>query len=332
VNYKDMYELLVGDDSFTKYKYCMEFAEREGKIFRTFDLKMWKSFEEFIPELYRKTLFSQAYCVLCDFPGTLSKKKIEFLKENTTMLEESEDNFLFIGVGKSLKGFKKNERNFNLPKPWKDGEWKQLVNQLASEKKLRLTIRQVERLIGETENDLWKINNELNKFRMMAKDGKIDEDLFDEMFYSYSKESLQIFVNEFVDRKSLKALDKIETILLEYNQMQILYRLSAVYLLIAKIRMVCLSSNINLFTFNTVKEIAAKVKTNIPVVSEIVGFSFDRSEKKQKICFQYTEKELNTILEDLLNTELDFKSGKVDFRANIIQLFNKVHFEETITR
>jgi DNA polymerase III delta subunit len=323
-----MFELLVGNDDFSKYKYCSKLAKNEKKIFRTFNLKSWKNFEDFVPELYRKTLFSSEYCIYCDFIGTLSKKRIDFLKEISQSIEESEDNYLFIGVEKSIKGLKKNKKTFSLPKPWKDEEWKMLISQMAFEKELKLTQKQVDRLLYETDNDLWKINNELEKFRLISDDKKIDEKTFDNLFYSYSKESLQKFVAEFVNKKTTKSLKKIEEIFLEYNPMQILYKLSNVYVLIYKIRMICLSSNINSFNFNSVKEISATVNSNIPSVSDIVGFSFDRNEKKDKICFQYSEKELEEIIYELLMIEIDFKSGKIDFKGKILELFNKVHFEK----
>ena len=50
--------------------------------------------------------------------------------------------------------------------------------------------------------------NELEKFSMIVSDEKIEEGVFNEMFYSYSKESLQKFTYEFVDRKSILALKK----------------------------------------------------------------------------------------------------------------------------
>jgi DNA polymerase III delta subunit len=325
-----MLELLVGDDSFSKYRYCLKISEKEKKKFKTFDIKSWKSFEEFLPELYRKTLFSTEYCVYCDFSGTLSKKKIDYIKESAKLLEASEDNFLFLSVSKSIKGLKKNKKNFVLPKPWKEREWKLLVSQLAFDKHLKLSPLQTERLIYETNNDLWKINNELEKFSMIVSDEKIEEGVFNEMFYSYSKESLQKFTYEFVDRKSILALKNLEAIFKEYNQMQILYRLSSIYMLIYKIRMICISMNINMFNFNSVKEIASQVKSNIPTVSDIVGFSFDRNEQKRKICFQYSDEEIESVLKELLKLELEFKAGKVEFKSKIIDLYYKVHFEKKI--
>ena len=60
----------------------------------------------------------------------------------------------------------------------------------------------------------------------------------------------------------------------------------------------------------------------------IVGFSFDRYAQKDKICFQYAEGELEEILYELLMIEIDFKSGKIDFKGKILGLFNQVHFEK----
>lgn len=313
-----MLEVLTGTDDFSKYDYCRKLAKSEKKQFKMFNSKDWSEFEAFLPTLYQGTLFSVDYCCYCDFHEGLSKKRINVILELSEILEKSENNHLFIGAEKSIKGLKKSKKVFELPKPWKDDQWKELVKSLGNKMGLVLTEGQIDRLVYDTGPDMWRIHNELSKFVQLADGKTINEDLFNDLFYSYTKEDLQTFIVEFANRDSTAALEKLDEILLENNPMQIIYRLGFFYTLILKIKM--LSKKL-FYTFNDIRELAARTQTNIPTISDIVGFSFKRSEKKVNIAAQYDMPEIESLINDILVLEIDYKSGEKDFRSQLIGFF-----------
>ena len=315
-----MLEVLTGSDDFSKYDYCKKLAHKENKQFKTFKSKDWHEFEVFLPSLVKQSLFSTDYCCYCDFSEGLSKKKLEAILNFSKSIEESETNALFIGSEKSIKGLKKSKQVFQLPKPWKDKEWKALVHSHGVKMGLDLTDEQINRLVYDTGPDMWRIHNELNKFKDLSQGSTIDNETFHQLFYSYTKEDLQAFICDFANRLTLKALNRVEEILTEYNPIQIIYRLSQFYTLIYKIKIL---SSKKYYAFNDVRELAAKTQTNIPTISQIVGFSFKRNEYKDNIAAQYTKKEVEELLESILYLEIDYKSGKKDFRAQLIGFFQK---------
>src|SRR6056297_2174116 len=313
-----MLEVLTGSDDFSKYEYCRNYAHREKKHFKTFKSKDWNDFELFLPSLVKQSLFSTDYCCYCDFHEGLSKKKLEAILNFSKTIEESETNALFIGSEKSIKGLKKSKQVFQLPKPWKDNEWRALVHSHGVKMGLDLTHEQVNRLVYDTGPDMWRIHNELSKFKDLSQGNTIDMETFDHLFYSYTKEDLQAFICDFANRVTLKALNCLEEILTEYNPIQIIYRLSHFYTLIFKIKLL---SSKKYYAFNDVRDLAAKTQTNIPTISQIVGFSFKKDEYKDNIAAQYTMNEVEALLQDILYLEIDYKSGKKDFRAQLIGFF-----------
>jgi DNA polymerase III delta subunit len=315
-----MLEVLTGTDDFSKYEYCRNFAKKEKKQFKFFKSKDWNEFEGFLPSLVKRSLFSTDYCCYCDFHEGLSKKKLDVILELSEIIEDSETNALFIGSEKSLKGLKKSKQVFQLPKPWKDNEWKELVRSHGIKMGLDLTDEQINRLVYDTGPDMWRIHNELRKFIDLSEGNKIDDDTFTDLFYSYTKEDLQNFICDFANRTSAKALNKLDEILSENNPIQIIYRLSLFYTLIFKIKLL---SSKKYFTFNDVRALATKTQTNIPMISQIVGFSFKKNEYKENIAAQYTLDEVEQFLFDILFLEIDYKSGKKDFRAQLIGFFQK---------
>src|SRR6056297_1476260 len=122
-----MLEVLIGTDDFSKYDYCRKWAKKENKQFKTFKSKDWSEFEAFLPSLYKRALFSVAYCCYCDFHEGLSKSRLNVILKVSDSLEQTMDSALFIGSEKAIKGLKKSKQVFQLPKPWKDDEWKALV-------------------------------------------------------------------------------------------------------------------------------------------------------------------------------------------------------------
>jgi len=315
-----MLEVLTGTDDFSKYDYCRKWAQKENKQFKTFKTKDWSDFEAFLPSLYKKTLFSTDYCCYCDCHDGLSKKKVNVLLELVQTLEQSENNVLFIGSEKSIKGLKKSKHVFELPKPWKDNEWKELVRSRSSKMGLNLTTKQIDRLVYDTGPDMWRINNELSKFVDLSVGSRIDEETFNDLFYSYTKEDLQAFIIAFANRNRTNALEKLDEILIENNPIQIIYRLGLIYTLIYKVKLL---SSKNYYTFNDVRDLAAKTQTNIPLISLIVGFSFKRNEQKDNVAAQYSMTETENLLNDILRLEIDYKSGEGDFRAELIGFFEK---------
>ena len=167
---------------------------------------------------------------------------------------------------------------------------------------------------------MWRIHNELRKFIDLSEGNKIDEDTFKDLFYSYTKEDLQNFICDFANRNSSKALNKLDEILTENNPVQIIYRLSLFYTLIYKIKLL---SPKQYFAFNDIRDLATKTQTNIPMISQLVGFSFKKNEYKENIVAQYTIDEVEQLLLDILFLEIDYKSGKKDFRAQLIGFFQK---------
>lgn len=315
-----MLEVITGTDDYSKYEYCRKWAEKEHKQFKYFKSKDWNEFEVFLPSLYKQTLFSTNYCCYCDFHEGLSKNKLKLILEQAQVLEESENNTLFIGSEKSIKGLKKSQQTFHLPKPWKDDEWKELVRSRGVKMGLDLTVEQINRLVYDTGPDMWRIHNELSKFVDLSEGNRIDDVTFNDLFYSYAKEDLQSFICDFANRNTVDALDRLNEILIENNPIQIIYRISLIYSLMLKIKM--LSSKKH-YSFNDVRDLAAKTQTNIPLISRIVGFSFKRNEYKDNIADQYTMKEVETLLYDILFLEIDYKSGEKDFRSEIIGFFEK---------
>ncbi len=315
-----MLEVLTGSDDFSKYQYCKNWAEKEKQQFKFFKSKDWNEFESFLPTLYRPTLFSTDYCCYCDFHEGLSKKKLDVILAQSKILEEIENSALFIGSEKTVKGLKKNKEVFQLPKPWKDNEWKELVRSKAVKMGLELSEEQISRLVYDTGQDLWKIHNELTKFIDLSVGNKIDMKIFNEIFYSYAKEDLQNFICDFANRNSTKTLNRLDEVLREYNPIQIIYRLITVYTLILKIKL--LSSG-NYYTFNDLREIASKTQANIPLISKIVGFSFNRNEKKDNLAAQYSKSEIEQLLYEITFIEIKYKSGVTDFRSEIIGFFEK---------
>jgi len=315
-----MLEVLTGTDDFSKYQYCKNWAKKEKQQFKFFKYKDWSEFESFLPSLYRPTLFSTDYCCYCDFHEGLSKKKLDVILEQSKILEETENSALFIGIEKAIKGLKKNKKIFHLPKPWKDKEWEELVRSEGVKMGLDLTDEQISRLVYDTGQDMWKIHNELRKFIDLSVGNKIDMKTFNDIFYSYTKEDLQNFVCDFANRNSLKALNRLDEILREYNPIQIIYRLTNVYSLILKIKL--LSSG-HYYTFNDLREIASKTQSNIPLLSQMVGFSFNRNEKKDNLTAQYSRSEIEQLLYEITFMELKYKSGTIDFRSEVIDFFEK---------
>ncbi|MFP4461303.1 MAG: hypothetical protein ACOC34_03340 [Thermotogota bacterium] len=315
-----MLEVLTGTDDYSKYEYCKKKAQKENKQFKFFKSKDWNDFEAFLPSLYKKTLFSMDYSCYCDFHDGLSKKKLNVITELAQILESSENNDLYIGSEKPIKGLKKSKQSFQLPKPWKDDEWKVLVRSQSEKIGLVLSDEQINRLIYDTGPDMWKIHNELSKFVDLSKGNKIDNETFNDLFYSYTKEDLQNFICDFVNRNTLKSLDGLREILTENNPIQIIYRLSHIYTLMLKIKLLSTKKH---YTFNEIRELAAKTQTNIPAISQVVGFSFKKDEHKDNILGQYTMDEIEALLYDILLLEMDYKSGKKDFRSEIIGFFEK---------
>lgn len=315
-----MLEVLTGTDDFSKYDYCRKWAQTEKKQFKTFKTKDWSDFEAFLPTLYQKSLFSVDYCCYCDFHDGLSKKRVKVILELAQTLEHSENNALFIGSEKSIKGLKKSKRVFELPKPWKDDEWKELVRSRSSKMGLNLSAQQVNRLVYDTGPDMWRINNELSKFVDLSVGTRIDEETFNDLFYSYTKEDLQSFIIELANRNTTSALEKLDEILIENNPIQIIYRLGLIYTLIYKVKLL---SSKNFYTFNDVRALATKTQTNIPLISQIVGFSFKRNEQKDNIAAQYSISDTEDLIHAILMLEVDYKSGEKDFRAELIGFFEK---------
>lgn len=318
-----MIEVLVGTDDFSKYKYVRDICENENKSFVLFNLKNWADFEAFLPALYNKTLFSTDYCVYCDFQDGLSKKRMDIILNCSDLIEKSKDNYLFIGSEKSIKGLKKSSKPFILPKPWKDEEWKQHVKTLGSKMDLNLSNHQIERLVYETGPDMWKINNELIKLKVIAENALINENDFDALFYSYTKENLQSFIVEFSNRLNQKACKQLREILSEYNPIQIIYSLGTFYILMLKIK---LGFTRSFYSFNDIREIATITKTNIPTISEIVGFSFQRNVTKPNLSAQYSLKEIEGIIDNILSMEIAYKNRESDFTSQILE------FDERIRR
>ncbi|HPF16011.1 MAG TPA: hypothetical protein P5107_02605 [Thermotogota bacterium] len=314
-----MLEVLTGTDDFSKYDYCKKWAKKEGKQFKVFKTKDWQEFEAFLSVLCNKTLFSVDYCCYGDFPEGLSKKKLSILMAFSDTIEQSESNALFIGSEKSIKGLKKGKA-FELPKPWKDDEWKVLVKALALELGLSLSQEQINRLVFDTGPDMWRIHNELSKFAQLSDRKTIEEKTFTDLFYSYMREDLQAFVLAFINRNSTSAMEKLNDILLEYNPIQIIYRLGAIFQLMLKIKLI---SSKRYFTFNDVRELASKTQTNIPLISQMVGFSFKKNEFKENLSEQYSRLEIEDLIDHILFLEINYKSGEKDFRSEIIGFYNQ---------
>jgi len=314
-----MLEVLTGTDDFSKYDYCKKWAEKEGKQFKVFNTKDWQDFEAFLPSLCNKTLFSVDYCCYGDFHEGLSKKKLSVLMEFAETIEQSITNDLFIGSEKPIKGLKKG-KVFELPKPWKEDEWKVLVKSLGLKIGLSLSQEQINRLVYDTGPDMWRIHNELSKFAQLSESKTIDEKTFTDLFYSYTKEDLQAFILAFINRNSTVAMEKLNDILLEYNPIQIIYRLGSVFLLMLKIKLI---SSKKFYNFNDIRELAAKTQTNIPLISQMVGFSFKKNEFKDNLSEQYSRSEIEELIDHILFLEIDYKSGEKDFRSEIIGFYNQ---------
>jgi len=167
---------------------------------------------------------------------------------------------------------------------------------------------------------MWRINNELSKFVDLSVGTRIDEETFNDLFYSYTKEDLQSFVIELTNRNTTSALEKLDEILIENNPIQIIYRLGLIYTLIYKVKLL---SSKNFYTFNDVRTLASKTQTNIPLISQIVGFSFKRNEQKDNISAQYSMSDTEELINAILMLEVDYKSGEKDFRAELIGFFEK---------
>jgi len=308
-------EYLIGDNEFQKYQYVKQQASKRKIELRTFDTKSWKNFEEYLPNMLSKTLFSEKHMVFCDFKSGLSKKRREYLKERLELIKDSDENFLFLSMSRPLER-KAKKRAFKLPKPWKDDEWMQLVIGMARDKGVKLSHEKLKRLLYETDKDLWKINSELEKFTAV----KHPDEAFDSLFYSYSRKQLREFCYTFCDRTSLRAADDFDRVLREYQPQQIIFFLQKTYLDLYKLMFI--APRKERFNFNELRELSGKSKLSIPVLSALTGFTFKNEPPRRSLLMLYSEKEMEAFLEQLLMIERGFKTGRQDFRTGLLAFFN----------
>lgn len=317
--------ILTGDDAYSKNLWIKSLVGKQASTIIQLHADDKKAMEECNTLFLTSSLFSSHYVVI--LTGLDSAKEQTRWLPSLKGLRDIVDHELVIDyygalpLSKTIQSLEPSIHAFELPKPWKLDQWESKIIRIAESSGLQLNRSQIHLLMNRTGLDLWRVDQEIKKLRLIKDDtGHVDPVLFDLLVYDSSSEGAAEFAFLMMNGELDKMIAHIrEGILSRLSENQILYQLIRITLILYQLGMQVEPKA--RYAYDEVAALSKQMKLPIPFLARLLGFRF-RDEHNQNLLYQYTQNALIKLLEMLWDTDYRWKQENAYPEMTLLVLYD----------